>query len=122
MNNVKLPVWVNNAEAWIKLKPGQTLSWEKCEPTDEGWNYYAESWELSADGQELRHQYVSDGADCDGRLRSGGEYIAAASRHNWRPNPYKIEWTPAGYVSPLYPDWISRDEWQRDQFAEAMGY
>lgn len=122
MNNVKLPVFINGARAWIKLRPGQRLSWDKHECHDEGWSYYAETWELSEDGRTLSRECLSDGTDCDGRLTRGADFKADATRESWRPNLSEIKWTPAGYVSTLQPDWIDAEAWQRDYAAEAMGY
>ena len=122
MKNVKIPVYLNGGRAWLKLRPGQRLSWDKYEPHDEGWSYYAESWELSADGTTLYLESYSEGADCDGRMSSGSKYHASAFIADWRPNIHFLQWTPDGYTAPLSPNWTEADAWQRDQFAEAMGY
>jgi hypothetical protein len=122
MQNVKLPIFINGSRAWLKLRPGQRLSWDKGERHDEGWSYYAETWELSEDGKTLTLETYSDSTGCDGRLSRGAQFKAEAKRESWRPNPFEIEWTPAGYVSTLHPDWIEAEAWQRDYAAEAMGY
>jgi hypothetical protein len=100
MQNVKLPIFINGSRAWLKLRP----------------------WELSEDGKTLTLETYSDSTGCDGRLSRGAQFKAEAKRESWRPNPFEIEWTPAGYVSTLHPDWIEAEAWQRDYAAEAMGY
>lgn len=112
MQNVKLPIFINGSRAWLKLRPGDCRSWSKFERHDEGATFTAETYRLSADGKTLELELFTDGSDCDGRLTTGRELIAAANPERWIPN----------YYGELVPDWQDVDSWQRDQFAEAMGY
>ena len=113
MKNARFWIFYNGDHVKLTLEPGQTVSFGQGGPDDEGWHYYGETIELSCDGAELALSWVSDGADCDGRLTRGGDLIASAD--------------PADFI-PCYefdgrrPDWQDADAWQRDQYAEAMGY
>ena len=114
--NARFWVWVNGAWSKLTLAPGQRLERHSFETTDEGWSSYAESWELSSDGHELRRETTSDGCDCDGRLTTGCDAMAIADPSHYLPcGPYE----PAGMYRP---NWIDAGGWQRDQFAEAAGY
>lgn len=59
--------WVFENDAWVKLtlRPGQTLRWEQCQDTDEGYSYRSVRWSHHG---ELVVRYTDDGGrDCDGR-------------------------------------------------------
>ena len=80
------------------------------ERTDEGWSSEGCTW--SHDGAGVRCQYGSDGVDCDGRLRRGGElYAPLAALHAGRT-----------VDDVTYPAWEKVESWQRDYQAEAAGY
>ena len=113
MRNARFWAWVNGAYVKLTLEPGQRLSWHKGECHDEGWSSLEESWELSRDGVWIEREWVSDGTDCDGRLTRGGEMLAKADGSTF------MDYSGDGYFCP---DWVDAAEWQRDQYAEAMGY
>lgn len=113
MRNARFWTWLNGAYVKLTLKPGQTLSWGQGGPTDEGWSSVEESWELSEDGEVIVRECVTDGSDCDGRLTQGTTMIASADGATF------CDYAGDGHFRP---DWQRDDAWQRDQYAEAMGY
>ncbi len=97
---------VSNAGSIVRLtlRPGQVLSHETSGPTDEGWYMRGEAWHH--DGDEIRREWCSDGADCDGRLSRGGTDF----------------WDGLTLNDYGYPDWQEQNSSQRDYRAEAAGY
>jgi hypothetical protein len=108
--NARFWDYVNTSRVKLTLRPGQALTWSKWERTDEGWSSEGCTW--SHDGAGVRCQYGSDGVDCDGRLRQGGElYAPLAALHAGRT-----------VDDVTYPAWEKVESWQRDYRAEAAGY
>jgi hypothetical protein len=110
IQNARFWVYLNGNPVKLTLRPGQTLLWSRCWRTDEGWDAEARHW--SHDGDKIRLDWCTDGVDCDGRLREGGELSAAlAHLHDGR----EVD-------GITYPEWQQRDTWRRDYQAEAAGY
>jgi hypothetical protein len=86
----------------LSLSPGQTLRHWKGGPTDEGFSYKETQWHY--DGDHLYLQVDTDSSDCDGPHSSHDEYIAIPPR------------------SGEYPSWERISGYQRDIYAEMMGY
>ena len=87
----------------ITIRPGQRLNHHQYSRTDEGWSSCSITWELSADGTELRREITSDGCDCDGRLTHYTDQVADAFRLG----------------ESRWPHWINENEYIYDQFAQA---
>lgn len=114
-----------NAKFWIyyppacglvrlKLKPGQEIRYSYGGRTDEGWE---RSWEVfSHDGERILSEWCSDGADCDGRLTRCGASQCSLDRLQAR----------AAFASEnegiMVPEWEELESYQKDEFAERMGY
>ena len=79
--------------------------------TEEGWTRNEDL--LVNDGATLRRTAFSDGSDCDGRLNTVVDLVC---------HPADIK---GHHAAPLgiYPMWHHQDDYyQRDYFAESMGY
>lgn len=108
--NARFWDYLNNGRVKITLRPGQSLTWSKWYRTDEGWSSEGCTWSHEGDG--VRCQYGTDGVDCDGRLRQGGELFA----------PLADLRTGETVDGIPYPAWEEIESWQRDYAAEAAGY
>ncbi len=98
----------------IKIRPGQTLRHYRSSRHDEGWTSESNEWTLDETGEELQRTVVSDGRDCDGRLTQGCTQFAIAGQRD-----VYTEESGESYARPV---WIDSKAWQRDSYAEAMGY
>lgn len=108
--NARFWTYVNKGPVKLTLRFGQSLTWSKWERTDEGWSSEGYTW--THEEQGVRRQWGSDGVDCDGRLRQGGElYAPLAALHAGRT-----------VDDVTYPAWEKVESWQRDYQAEAAGY
>ena len=110
MTNARFWIFVNDGPVQITLKPGQRLSWSEFHRHEEGWSSQSLSWEY--DGRTITHEYDLDGADCDGRLSSGGVTICS------------LEDLLSGNEldGVTFPRWEHADSFQRDYAAESAGY
>lgn len=113
--NARFWAYLNHDWAKLTLCPGQLLNWGWSGPTDEGWESWRETWHYETEpGSEpaIRHFWLSDGVDCDGRLARGGESICSIAELASRE------------IEGLHvPAWQQAEEgWQRDYAAEAAGY
>ena len=78
------------------LSPGQLLSHYKSEPTDEGYSF--EGFTLDYDGTDVTADICTGGRDCDGPIE----------------RYYELILTKDG--------WKELSAYQRDHYAEMMGY
>jgi hypothetical protein len=97
-----MSVFANGSYVRITLKPGQSLKHYQYRPTDEGWESEGQYWEHC--GDRIEHDWLTDGADCDGRLCRGGRLVALSLK------------------SSGFPNWQEADTYQRDYAAESAGY
>ena len=83
-NATQLPnvrFWVWGREGWVKLtlEPGQSLSVDYCENTDEGWSRSSTRWAYEYDHDcgrpAVTMEHTTDGTDCDGRLSTERDYF-----------------------------------------------
>ncbi len=88
----------------LTLRPGQELSTCYGGPHEEGYEWTAVGW--SYDGCEVRRTCDREGRDCDGPWRAGGE-------STWRPGRDR---------GNGWPVWVVENTYQRDAYAEQMGY
>lgn len=130
--NVRFWVWWNNDPVKLTLKPDQTLTLYEAHRTDEGWSSMTERYTHAGDRVEC--ETVSEGVDCDGRLKTGWKGFARIDQLQQEPicrfldyfdgERYRTIATP--YVENgrecLRPDWTEGKSWQRDYSAEAAGY
>lgn len=108
--NARFWAFVNGCHVKITLRPGQTLGHATGGPNEEGWS--SEFVEWTHEGDHLRRESGSDGADCDGRFSTGGVDVCDLDHI-------------ASYTTPRgvkVPNWRDADRWQRDYSAEAAGY
>jgi len=115
--------WFYWIGSWVKLTvfPNVPLSLYTGGETEEGWNSYGVTFELDEDGL-LTAAHWSDGRDCDGRLSTCDDFGVpllalqrlGSARDNRNPDN--------SYAERTAPEWIRERSFQRDYFAEAMGY
>lgn len=101
--------WINGGWVCIKINPGQELNWATGGPCDEGYHIEYHNWEYDEDC--IIRRYSSVGRDCDGPH----EYHYDATVRIDRLEAVEHD----GIVTP---EWVEADSWQRDVFAEQMGY
>lgn len=119
---VRFWTYENGGAVRIKLPLGRTLAHSSWARTEEGWSSEWVRWTLMTSdvgADYVLQEWGSDGVDCDGRLRTGGESMCPVA---------DLE---AGYFDETgfldeerlsYPKWQNAKRWQRDESAEAMGY
>ena len=119
--NARFWAYINGGPVKITLRPGQTLSHYQAWATDEGWASEGDTWEHTGDGVE--HEYASDGADCDGRLSSGGDSYCALCDLRAGNYPYITEGDDLEMWEDVrYPAWQDAGGYRRDYQAELAGY
>ena len=101
---------INGSDVVIDLRPGQTLTHVKYEPTDEGWDRTVHTWHYDADSKVITVNYFNEGRDCDGYM----------STHYERECP--IDRLRSRTVQTGWPDWREVGYEYHDQNARAMGY
>ncbi len=121
--------WIHYNDDWAKitLKPGQTIKFYSGGPTDEGVSHASETYEYDDHEDVVIAQFTYWGRDCDGGYQWNSDYYARVSelkavdeeplyeRTNFRGEEVNI-------TLPRRPRWMQKHEWQRDQYAEQMGY
>ena len=107
--NARFNVYINGQTTKLTLTPGQRLHHYKAYQTEEGWNSELEVW--THEGDHVSLYYCNDGVDCDGRLTREGELICPLDM--LKAHEHEGE---------FYPVWEEEKHWQRDYYAEAMGY
>lgn len=71
--------WVFINDAWVKvtLRCGQTLTWGKSRPDEEGYSFETSTW--CHEGPIVIDEWSNGGSDCDGPIsRSGTSYCPIA--------------------------------------------
>lgn len=115
--SIRFRMWFDGRQRRITLAPGQQVTFSTHRTTEEGWG--SEAVSLTLENRVLRKEWVTDGCDCDGRLtRDGHSSCLASARAKVRAV------RAAGETAPRerYPAWQRLESWQRDEFAEKMGY
>ena len=109
--NARFWTYANGSPVKLTLHDGQSLSWGRSGPTDEGWSSEWNRYSLS--GVMLRLEYESDGSGCDGRLSSGGTTVTTLDK------------LTSGFRDDdevVFPEWEHEDDHRRDYQAEDAGY
>lgn len=119
MTNARFWTWTNGGPVKLTLRPGQALTWHTSGPTDEGWKTETTTWSYDADEVVIGRRWETSERDCDGRLERGDAAICPihALADYLIPDPE--------FRDVRYPAWQDDPEgraWQRDHYAEAMGY
>lgn len=117
-------IWIywNHSPVRITVREGHRVHLYRSEPTDEGYSYEGEDYYFSDDepGVIVRESH-DGGRDCDGPIH----------RHRvdyWRvggPVTPMVTWGSSGNcvdLPELRPVWEYSNSWQRDLYAEVMGY
>jgi len=112
--SIFLSFWVWWKSRWqgIRLKPGEEITLDVRESTEEGWSSLTETYKAADDGRSVTCVSVSDGRDCDGRLMESDTYICACEN------------LEAGTAldGTKIASWINIESIQRDYLAEEMNY
>lgn len=95
----------------LTVEEGKELVLSSGGPTDEGYSYTTDTFWVR-DGY-LHNRVERSSCDCDGPLYSTNNYRAALTELNDSWNDY---------VQVYYPSWERMCGWQRDVYAEKMGY
>jgi hypothetical protein len=114
MENRNARFWVYiNGRIKITLKPGQKLSYSFGHATDEG--YHSEHYEWEYIDGIVSETFDSSSRDCDGPLCRSCDFLCEYNElHSRIVNIDGVE--------EDYPQWKKTSDYQRDVYAEAMGY
>lgn len=105
--NARFWIWWNDDWVKLTLEPNTTLQLYDAHETDEGYSFQSEFFEH--DGDTLIRESTSGGRDCDGPI----EYHDVSECHLS---------TLDTCAEPQCPPWQRVKAWQRDTYAEQMGY
>jgi len=109
--------WVLVNDGWVRLSlgVGQVLEHTEGGPHDEGYSYTGTAWKREGHGREgfVDVSHTTRSRDCDGPLDT---YSNAQCRVD------ALEDHPSFDGEVPVPDWEKVSSYQRDYFAEAMGY
>lgn len=115
--NARFIVYHNGQFTKLTIKPGERLRFSSGGPTEEGYSYKYEEFYYPKDENKVYCTVHCESLDCDG--------------------PYQRTWTGYFHVDREFldksrdeygnlnrhcPTWIKEDEYQRDVYAEMMGY
>lgn len=121
--------WIFHNLDWIKLtlRPGQTLEFASGGPTEEGYSYHAQHYEFDTDDGLIRCTEHDNYRDCDGPGERTISYVCPIDQLAAREAEPVTEWiggkiVDTGETRPDRPDWQEERSYQRDVYAEQMGY
>lgn len=124
--NARFWAYINGSAVKITLRPGQSLSWGRSNPTEEGYRY--ESYEWSHEGHVVRCECVDGGRDCDGVLEHSTGWFCYLGELLSGYRPYLTEGDLSdSLIAPcweevIWPQWRRGHSETYDQHAQAMGY
>lgn len=106
--NVRFEVFEPNGDELITitLRPFETLTRSSGGPHDEGWSNSWQTYEYDPHDKVVQVESGSRGCDCDG------------PHHNFTKWVLDIR----SIVRGQRQNWVKKSSWQRDVFAERMGY
>lgn len=105
--------YLNGGLVKLTLHTGETLRWMQTRATEEGYSTTCETWEF--DGRIVYNACDSYDSDCDGPHESHADYLCHV---NDLHAGYAIHAQPGSH----YPSWVRTNAYQRDVYAESMGY
>lgn len=135
MKNARFWIWHNDGWVKLTLTPGESARFGTGGSHEEG--YHCEDWcyEYDAEGQSVVCHSVAWGRDCDGPYRrfaksycpltelKSRSMFEECGRLFWCPF-YEMDLVmPSSSDYGIYcPEWRKESSFQRDYYAEAMGY
>lgn len=117
--NARFWVYWNQQHTKLTIKPGQTLRMFRTGATDEGYAYEGEEYYYDPELRVIHNTRDSGGSDCDGPIDYHNEWICQVNRLH--DQQMFIDGEPAKGTIQM-PAWQCERSWQRDHYAEAMGY
>jgi hypothetical protein len=114
--------WAWENHGWIKLtlRPGESVFFHESGETEEGWQSYSCSYTF--DGDEVELETHKSSRDCDGPHQETS--VVSCALENLRARePWKrgdVDYEPEN--GAMLPLWAPKQHWQRDTYAERMGY
>ena len=114
--NMRFRVFINGGWVKLTLRPGQSLSWGRSGPDEEGYSFESVTWEAIATG--VMRSSSSGGRDCDGYTEhSQSSYCPEEAL--WA----EVVPSEAFPEDPVYcPRWEGKEEEVYDQYAQLDGY
>jgi hypothetical protein len=140
MNKPNAKLWVWHKHGWVKLKlkPDEGVSLYDCGETDEGFFRYQDNFYYDSNLNRIDNFYHRFESDCDGRHNYSVRRYCSVSQlrsivadEAWDSKPVRavdgrynsgMQDFEVMYPCPPRPEWQDSRSWQRDYFAEAMGY
>jgi len=121
--NARFWTYWNGDFVKLTLKPGDAILLYVSGQTDEGYESEAKSY--THQGNEVTFLIDSSGRDCDGPSASHETLVCAlAELHSGCTPPgqklHRSDCEPPETI--IYPNWRLVDSYERDVFAERMGY
>ena len=123
MKTVRFWTYHHGSLVKISLRDGQRATLIEGGPTDEGWSSRSNSYQRS--GFTVTLTWGSDGADCDGRLTTGGITVANifALHRQYVEDELLAGTILAEHYGPRTMPWRQVEDYPvYDQYAQAMGY
>lgn len=117
--NARFYVYVNKDWCKLTLKKEQKVEIRRGGPTEEGYYAFADIYEF--DGDHVHHEHHYYAKDCDGPFEKHSYYICPVSDLK-KLEPEEIEFDGCTLSLPARPDWQEVSSYQRDIYAEMMGY
>lgn len=108
--NARFWQFLNGDFVKMTLAPDRELTWTEAYATDEGFHRETITWTHEGDHVEIEVHTRS--SDCDGPLTTHDEGFCTLDQlATWQTDD-----------GMMLPTWQWGKSWQRDAFAEAMGY
>ena len=114
MHTIRFWVWHRGGPVKLALRQGQTVYCWRSGPTEEGFASHSTRW-TRVDHNTIKEDAYHEGSDCDGPYEFGGTSWASGAA---------ITGGDVDTNDPaiVYPTWEAGIHYQRDRYAEAMGY
>ncbi len=117
MRNAKFWVYWNGDWVKLKLKPDQGVTARSFQWTDEGFSETIEEYYYNSERNVIESTTHNRARDCDGPIDYHSRYYC-----NVNELMYHEEGEDEFGWNPPRPKWEKTKSWQRDYYAEAMGY
>lgn len=107
--NYRFWIYYKNSPVKLTIRPQQTIEIFEGGATEEGYDWTVNVYHHT--GDELLRESTREARDCDGPLTQHTDCICTPDKlHSHEFDGVK------------YPDWDRVKSWQRDIYAEQMGY